>query len=111
MAGRHRVVTSSKSFDLERFSGLDKAGAEIWLKVAYCRNRRDLLASLASRRLSADLARDVPSHHQDAYRLLSSVAGSPNRLSEGKRASLAKATAARAAKRQAETTPKQSPND
>lgn len=66
MSERYRVATGARSFDLERFKGYDKDGAEVWAKEAYFRNRADLLASLSRRRLSAALARDVPSYHQDS---------------------------------------------
>ena len=96
---RWRVSTAAKSFDLERFAGLDKDGAEIWRKEAFCRNRADLLASIKSRGLSASLADDVPSYHDDAYRLLASVGESGGERSEAQRAAIAKAHAAKRAKR------------
>ena len=92
-----------RSFDLERYAGIDKeTGAQIWAKEAYCRSRRDLLASLASRGLSADLAGGVPVHHPDAYRSLAAVGQSGGERSEAQRAAIAKAHAASRAKRAAD---------
>jgi hypothetical protein len=98
---RYRVTTSAKSFDLERFAGTDKEGKEVWHKEAFCRSRADLLASIKSRGLSADLAADVPSYHDDAYRALASVGQSGGERSEAQQAALEKAHAARRAKRAA----------
>lgn len=95
---RWRVTTSAHSFDLERLSHIDKHGAEVWHKEAYCRSRAALLASLASRRLSASLADGVSPYHPDAYRALSHVGRSPGDLSEAQRAALKKAQAAKRAK-------------
>ena len=101
MSERHRVTTGAKSFDIERFVRLDKEGAEVWAKAAYCRNRRDLLISLRALGLSDDLARDVPAYHHDAYRSLSMATESARGMSEAQSAALEKAHAANRARRAA----------
>ena len=70
----YRVSTAAQSFDLEQFVRIDKDGNEVWRKEAYCRNRRDLMASLRARDLPLSLADGVPGHHAASYEALADFA-------------------------------------
>ena len=70
----HRVTTAAQSFDIEQFVRIDKDGNEVWRKEAYCRNRRDLMASLRARRLPVTLADGAADHHAASYEALADFA-------------------------------------
>jgi hypothetical protein len=71
---RYRVAVAAHSYDLERFRGHDKQGAEVWEKLAYCRNRVALDSAIASRKLDPAMVDGLPAHHPDALRALTRFA-------------------------------------
>lgn len=64
---RHRITTSRRSFDIERFAGLDKKGEETWHKLAYFRTVKGVRGYLATHKLPLSLADHLPIVHADVY--------------------------------------------
>ena len=85
----YRVEAGSRSFEVQKYVGLDKEGAEVWRTIAYFRSRASLARFVAKRKLPAGLADGLSEFHRD-------VAAAVHRfcLAEGAASNAAKAKSA-----------------